>query len=221
VGAVGHIACARVCAPGAGGNGATGLVDTFYFYDHIGNVQGASDTSGALASTCAQDALGNVLSSLTTGAWSSSPSGRHHMTKEYDTNIEQYYVFQRWLASRIGVFLSKSPFAPKDEHFYIFVESNPITYYDPMGLITYYQAMSRCAREWGNNYNPPNAACRSGAANACAHMKQCLADYGFKAVDIRIGVRQGMIHDICQVIAPDFKCTLERHCFLIASKWTC
>jgi hypothetical protein len=110
MGAVGHIACARTFAPGAAGNGSPRYADAFYFYDHIGNVQGASDASGALASTCAQDAWGNVLSSLTTGAWSISSSGRHLTTKIFDNDAEIYYFQQRWYDPRIQQFLSKTSY---------------------------------------------------------------------------------------------------------------
>ncbi len=133
MGAVGHIACARGCAPGAGGNGATGLVDTFYFYDHIGNVQGASDASGALASTTAQDAWGNVLSSLTTGAWSISSSGRHLTTKEQDFDTNMNYFWNRWYDPSLGAFISRSPFQDWIEPPYSYVENQPLSAVDPNG----------------------------------------------------------------------------------------
>ncbi len=134
VGAVGHIACARGYAPGAGGNGATGLVDAFYFYDHIGNVQGASDASGALASTTAQDAWGNVLASTTTGAWASSPSSRHLTTKEYDPDSSLYYFWQRWYSNCTSILINRCVLLPDQEHSYQIGAGSPIVYYDSTGM---------------------------------------------------------------------------------------
>ncbi len=135
VGAVGHIACARGCAPGAGGNGATGLVDTFYFYDHIGNVQGASEASGALASTCAQDAWGNVLSSLTTGAWAGANSGVNFVTKKYDIDIDIIYFWQRWYNSECGQFISSAPYPSEIEEPYLYCSGAPTDRIDPEGML--------------------------------------------------------------------------------------
>jgi len=173
MGAVGHIACARGCAPGAGGNGATGLVDTFYFYDHIGNVQGASDASGALASTTAQDAWGNVLSSLPTGAWASSFDGRGLAGRLHDTEVSLSHFHQRPLDPTLGRFLCgdriRSVYGGARA---TYVDNHPTQLTDPSGLSAanlgaWQGAIDHCKKEDKN--------CKGDGGNCCKFV-QCVLD---------------------------------------------
>lgn len=90
-------------------SGYTSKTARWLHYDRLGNVMNRSNESGALADTYYQDAYGNVLSSITTGRWASSFSGRHLTTKEYDSDAQLYYVWARWYDATIGLFLSKDP----------------------------------------------------------------------------------------------------------------
>jgi len=128
-GAVGQIACRR--ATDATNFGHT---DAFYFYDHIGNVQGVSSSGGAVAETYVQDAWGNVLASATTGQWATSFAGRHLTTKEQDADVGMYYFWQRWQRSQTGFFLSRAPLPPDQEHPYNIVTGNPLRYHDSSGM---------------------------------------------------------------------------------------
>jgi hypothetical protein len=107
-GAVGQIACRRAVD-------ATnfGHADVFYFYDHIGNVQGVSSSGGSVAETYTQDAWGNVLASATTGQWVTSFAGRHLTTKEQDGDVGMYYFIKRPYSSNIGLYIQHgSPYYP-------------------------------------------------------------------------------------------------------------
>jgi RHS repeat-associated protein len=130
-GAVGQIVCRRA-------TDATnfGHADTFYFYDHIGNVQGVSSSGGSVAETYTQDAWGNVLASATTGQWATTFGGRHLTTKEYDGDVGMYYFWQRWYSSYYSLFVIRSPFDPTDEYPHVYCENNPVSYMDPLGLYT-------------------------------------------------------------------------------------
>jgi RHS repeat-associated protein len=105
-GAIGQIASSREVTS-AGGNGSLGLTDTWYHYDHIGNVMNFSNSSGTLVagSIQHQDAWGNVLSSATTGAWAAMTDGRRLSGKEYDQDIGLYYFRKRPFDSQIGRFI--------------------------------------------------------------------------------------------------------------------
>jgi RHS repeat-associated protein len=125
--------------------------DTWYHFDHLGNVANLSDSSGDETEEFAQDAFGNVLSSTTTGAWASSVSGRHLTTKEYDGASEMYYFYQRWYDPEVGRFISKDPVmspilaskldpsvVPCDiirqyANPYLYCLNNPINYVDTSG----------------------------------------------------------------------------------------
>jgi RHS repeat-associated protein len=108
--------------------------DTWYHFDHLGNVANLSDSSGDETEEFAQDAFGNVLSSTTTGAWASSFSGRHLTSKEYDGTAEMYYFYQRWYDPELGRFLAKAPYPPQYEHPYSYCMNNPLNRIDPQGL---------------------------------------------------------------------------------------
>jgi RHS repeat-associated protein len=110
--------------------------DTWYHFDHLGNVANLSDSSGDETTEFIQDAFGNVLSSTTTGAWASSVSGRHLTTKEYDGQAEMYYFWHRWYDPKIGRFLSKAPMPVIIEHPYNYVMNNPINRSDATGRIS-------------------------------------------------------------------------------------
>jgi len=107
-------------------------------YDRLGNVMGTSDMTGDQTASYHQDAYGNVLSSMNTGAWAASFSGRHLTTKEYDPDGEMYYFWQRWYEPTIGSFLSRDPIPLvfRDQasiSSYSFVRQNSLTFVDADG----------------------------------------------------------------------------------------
>lgn len=129
-GSIGQIAAAYVF-----GDGAPDKTMSWLDYDRLGNVMGMSDFTGDQIASYHQDAYGNVLSSMNTGAWAASFSGRHLTTKEYDPDGELYGFGYRWFDSRTGLFRSKSPLSPDFEESYLFCHGNPTNFFDRSGLV--------------------------------------------------------------------------------------
>jgi len=102
-------------------------------YDRLGNLMNKSGTTGFGTDTYYQDAYGNVLSSITTGAWASNPSGRHLTTKEIDWDVPLYYFWQRWYEPTTGRFVSRAPFPPFMEHPYGYALESPNQWVDAEG----------------------------------------------------------------------------------------
>ena len=103
----------------------------------MGNVANSSGSAGTLAEIFHQDAYGNVLADVNTGAWASSMSGRHLTTKEYDTDGRLYYFWFRWYEPQLGRFLSQAPLPPNLEHPYVYALSNPTRSIDPEGQLAW------------------------------------------------------------------------------------
>jgi hypothetical protein len=110
-----------------------GHTDAFYFYDHIGNVQGVSSAGGTVAESYVQDAWGNVLASATTGQWATTFAGRHLTTKEQDADVGMYYFWQRWIILNYSCFINIASAPRYNEHPYNTVKQNPLTYNDLRG----------------------------------------------------------------------------------------
>jgi len=60
-------------------------------------------------------------------------SGRHLTTKEYDSDANLYYFWQRWYDPQVGRFRSKATYPPYLEHPYAYASGNPAFYSDPSG----------------------------------------------------------------------------------------
>ncbi len=120
------------------GDGAPDKTMSWLDYDRLGNVMGTSDMTGDQIASYHQDAYGNVLSSMNTGAWAASFSGRHLTTKEYDPDGEMYYFWQRWYEPPTAKFISADPFHyrksdPAYLRRHMFVMHNPLGYIDVTG----------------------------------------------------------------------------------------
>lgn len=52
------------------------------------------------------------------GEWlnSAGQAGTMHNTKNYDSDVELVYMFQRWYLPETGTFLSSAPYPPMMEH---------------------------------------------------------------------------------------------------------
>lgn len=83
--------------------------DASYQYNRLGSVIGESNASGTASATYCQDAWGNELSNIDTGAWASSFSGRRLTTKEFDPTAGLYYFSERWANPSIGRWVSQEP----------------------------------------------------------------------------------------------------------------
>jgi len=105
-------------------------------YDRLGNVMNKSGLAGTSTDTYHQDAYGNVLSNVNTGAWASASSfsGRHLTTKEYDGDANLYYFWQRWYDPQVGRFISHAEYLQVVEHPYGYVLNRPSLLIDVDGL---------------------------------------------------------------------------------------
>jgi len=93
--------------------------------------------AGTLTDTYHQDAYGNILSNVNTGAWASASSfsGRHLTTKEYDNQAYLYYFWQRWYDPRVGRFISPNLLRIDIEHPYQYAGNGATNNIDPAGLL--------------------------------------------------------------------------------------
>jgi len=127
--------------------GYTGITKKWMHYDRLGNLINKSGTTGFGTDVYYQDAYGNVLSSVYTGAWASNPSGRHLTTKEIDGDVPLYYFGQRWYDLGTGRFISRDPLfkiglpmampinwiRAQALNPYLYGIDNPLRYIDPLG----------------------------------------------------------------------------------------
>jgi len=127
-GSIGQIAAAYYF-----GDGAPDKTMSWLDYDRLGNVMGTSDVTGDQIASYHQDAYGNVLSSMNTGAWAASFSGRHLTTKEYDCDAWGYCFRDRWLRSEESCFVSRASLPFWEEHPYAYVNAQPTYYIDAFG----------------------------------------------------------------------------------------
>jgi RHS repeat-associated protein len=112
-----------------------GVTERWPQYDRLGSVANQLDGQGNPVVTLWQDAYGNRVGNMSTGEWASTMSGRGLTTKEFDTDANLYYFWQRWYDPEVGRFVSKAPFASPIEHPYSISHNNPIFFNDPSGMI--------------------------------------------------------------------------------------
>ncbi len=67
--------------------------DRWFRYDQVGSVMCESDSGGALVDTHFHEAFGNTLAAWTTGLIGGDRAGRHHNTKEFDSDIGLVYMY--------------------------------------------------------------------------------------------------------------------------------
>jgi RHS repeat-associated protein len=108
--------------------------DTWLGYDRLGSVCLTTDASGASNGLRWQDAYGNQLASVDTGAWASASDGYGFITKWSDFDVELIYGAQRWYTPQDGVYISASILGELVEHPYLYTSNSPVTRFDPNGL---------------------------------------------------------------------------------------
>ncbi len=116
--------------------------DAYYHYDAIGNIVMITDSSASVASSIDQEAYGNVKSG--------SQSGYHITTKEYDSNPEIYYFWQRWYDPLLGIFVSLDP-KSRSIYSYNLCRNNSINSIDPQGLYTIDKSCNNSGLGQGGN----------------------------------------------------------------------
>jgi RHS repeat-associated protein len=110
--------------------------DTWYAYDRLGSVCLTTDASGASKACRWQDAYGNQLSDVDTGAWASASASEGYglTSRWYDGDVELLLVSHRWEDPTSGRFMSTPFLPPSREHPYTYCADNPGRFVDPYGL---------------------------------------------------------------------------------------
>jgi RHS repeat-associated protein len=104
----------------------------WYLTDKLGSVREDVSTSGSVLDSITYDSYGNILTE-------SSPSNGDrfkYTSREWDSEIAQYYYRARDYNPAIGRFLTEDPLAlgAGDSDLYRYVGNNPVNNSDPLGL---------------------------------------------------------------------------------------
>ena len=147
-----------------GGNGTTGITESWPHFNHIGNIQCFSNEEGVKTLALESDAWGNRIGNMSTGASISVDGARSITSKKYDADVEFYYFYQRWFLPVEGRFLSQEPLKEDGFNLYHFNHNDPMNRYDPDGL------ESKSHHRPGGPYHPPG-----GVKTKCTKEDTCSA----------------------------------------------
>ncbi|MDD3144653.1 MAG: M15 family metallopeptidase [Candidatus Gracilibacteria bacterium] len=105
--------------------------DIYYFHkNHLGSVEGISDSSGNIVVSYEYDSFGNF--EITSGT--DNGNTRLYTGREYDSEIGLYYFRARYYSAEIGRFISRDPIDIADDvNLYAYVGNNSLNYVDLMG----------------------------------------------------------------------------------------
>lgn len=121
----------------------------FYLDDPLGTRRAQTDYAGVLEQTCSSLPFGDALACIPSSTNSSPNAGslqyptEHHFTgKERDTESGNDYFKYRYYASSMGRWLSPDPAGmmaadlddPQSLNRYAYVQNNPLSFTDPLGL---------------------------------------------------------------------------------------
>ncbi|MDD3144651.1 MAG: hypothetical protein PHV23_00910 [Candidatus Gracilibacteria bacterium] len=106
--------------------------NTYYFHkNHLGSVEGITDSSGNLVVSYEYDSFGNF--EITSGA--NSGNTRLYTGREYDSEIGLYYNRARYYNPELGRFISRDPIDISDDvNLYAYTKNNPVNFTDNLGL---------------------------------------------------------------------------------------
>jgi RHS repeat-associated protein len=114
-----------------------GGTESFYLVDGLGSTRGLTDATGGLTDSYTYDAFGNLL-----GSSGSTSNSYLFAGEQYDSNLDQYYLRQRFYDAGTGRFTRKdtyegNTFSPITLNKYVYGNANPVSYTDPTGLFSY------------------------------------------------------------------------------------
>jgi RHS repeat-associated protein len=103
----------------------------YYHKDGLGSIVSMTDQTGQVVQTYEYDSFGNISSR--TG---NIPNPFTYTGREYDEETALYYYRARYYDPKAGRFITRDPigFAGGDVNLYRYVQNNPVTWVDPMGL---------------------------------------------------------------------------------------
>jgi len=103
-------------------------VSKYFVSDHLGSTNALTDASGTILEQTAYDSFGNATNQLST---------RYAYTgREFDVFTGLHYYRARFYDTKLGRFISEDPigFAGGDVNLFGYVKSNPLIFFDPLGL---------------------------------------------------------------------------------------
>ncbi|MDB9518158.1 putative Ig domain-containing protein, partial [Roseofilum reptotaenium CS-1145] len=115
---------------------AQGEDSYFYHVDGLGSTIALSNASSALTDSYVYDAYGNLIDS--TGE---TLNLYRFAGEQYDPNVEQYYLRQRYYDPKVGRFTRRDTYEgrlnePMTLHKYLYAHANPVNNIDPTGLFS-------------------------------------------------------------------------------------
>ncbi|MCZ6624836.1 MAG: hypothetical protein O7B35_11505, partial [Deltaproteobacteria bacterium] len=115
-----------------------GGVSFFYHADALGSVTEISDSAGAVLQSYTYSSFGKIESQV-------DPSFVQPYTftaREFDPETGMYFYRARYYDAKLGRFLSEDPVFNGNEQ-YTYVNNNPLTLVDPMGLLSLVEIIAR------------------------------------------------------------------------------
>jgi RHS repeat-associated protein len=119
-----------------------GNSDSYYLVDGLGSTRGLTDENGNVTDVYNYDAYGNLTDSV-----GSSENDYLFAGEQFDENLEQYYLRQRYYDPSVGRFTRRDTyegdnFDPITLHKYLYANGNPINGIDPSGLYAIQQELT-------------------------------------------------------------------------------
>jgi RHS repeat-associated protein len=113
-----------------------GGTESFYLVDGLGSTRGLTNATGGLTDSYTYDAFGTLVGSAGTTTNNYLFAG-----EQYDSNLDQYYLRQRFYDAGTGRFTRKdtyegNTFSPITLNKYVYGNGNPVKYTDPTGLFS-------------------------------------------------------------------------------------
>jgi RHS repeat-associated protein len=113
----------------------------FYHVDGLGSTRALSNEDGNLTDTYSYDAYGTLINSSGTTVNPYLFAG-----EQYDPNLEQYYLRQRYYDPQVGRFTRRDTYEgrldePVTLHKYLYANANPVNYIDPSGYFSLKEAL--------------------------------------------------------------------------------
>jgi RHS repeat-associated protein len=115
--------------------------NTYYYHaDGLGSITSLSNASGSIVQTYSYDSFGNMTA---TGNVSQPFT---YTGREYDSETGMYFYRARYYDPKVGRFVTKDPIGFKGGiNLYVYVENNPLSLTDALGLASKYNPPSLTA----------------------------------------------------------------------------
>jgi RHS repeat-associated protein len=135
----------------------------WYLTDKLGSVRENVDGSGNVLDSITYDSYGNILSESN----SSNGDRFKYTSREWDSEIGQYYYRSRYYGPGIGRFESEDilGFRAGDTNLYRYVHNSPTTLRDPLGRASIRDAAAALRKACADNKIPPRICIKLAACS--------------------------------------------------------